>query len=196
MKGKGVDPHNWGDAQFSESDVDVEAQCVALESFAIKRNKALEHVSSDEEQSKEIKTAHLREKGSSRTPSRKTLDRVSVVPTPKVDAKRKAQLVKAARTNVPINQIVPKSYLGRALDKIKKSEKSSRHCCRRCSSSPDTSGSDSSPSSSSSETSGNSENDSQIAQLIAVRHKGALGTGPNNATTAGIDLNLRNLKPY
>ena len=86
-KGKGVDPHNWGDAQFSESNVDVEAQRAALESFAIKCDKALEHISSDEEQPKEIKAAHPREKGSSRTPLSKTLDRTSVVPTPKANAK-------------------------------------------------------------------------------------------------------------
>ena len=125
------------------------------------------------------------------------LDRASVVPTPKVDAKRKAQLVKAARTNMPINQIAPKSYLGRALDKIEKSEKSSQHRRQRRSSSPDTSGSDSSPSSSSSESKVViQKTSSQIAQLIAVGPKGALGTGPNNATTTGVDLDLRNLKPY
>ena len=54
-KGKGIDPRNWGDAQFSESDVDIEAQRAALESFTVKRDKALEHISSDEEQPKKLK---------------------------------------------------------------------------------------------------------------------------------------------
>ena len=124
-KGKGIDPCNWGGTQLSDSDLDVEAQHVALESFANKHDKTQEHVSSDENQLSEIRTTHLKNKGSSRTPSSKTLDCTSVVPAPKVDDKQKAQLVKAAWTNVPINQIALKSYLGCVLDKIDKSEKSS-----------------------------------------------------------------------
>ena len=143
--------------QPSDSDLDVEAQRVALESFANKHDETQEHVSLDEEQPNKIRTTHLKNKGSSRTPSSKTLDHTSAVPALKVDDKRKAQLVKAARTNVLINQITPKSYLGCTLDKIDKSEKSSRHHCRAYSSSSESSGSDSSLSSSSSETSSDSE---------------------------------------
>ena len=43
-KGKGVDPRNWGGAQLSVSDLDVEAQHAALESFANKRDETQEHV--------------------------------------------------------------------------------------------------------------------------------------------------------
>ena len=167
-KGKGVDPHNWGGMQLSDSDLDVEAQCAALESFANKCDETQEHVSSDEEQPNKIRTTHLKNEGSSRTPLSKTFDCTSVVPAPKVHDKQKAQLVKAARTNVLINQIMPKSYLGCMLDKIDKSEKSSRHRCQAYSSSSESSGSDSSLSSSSFETSSDSE-DTQSDSSINSR---------------------------
>jgi len=172
-KGKGVNPWNWGDAQLSDSDLDVEAQCAALESFGKKHGKTLEHANSDEEGPNEIRTPHQRDKTPSRNPSSKPFDCASIVPAARVDAKCKAQLVKAARTNVPINQITPKSYLGRALDNIEKSEKTSR--CRRWrySSNSDISRSDSSPSSSSSETSSDSEDeqsDSSIDSHRARKH--------------------------
>jgi len=38
-KGKGVDPHNWGGAQLSDTELDINAQHAALESFAVEHNK-------------------------------------------------------------------------------------------------------------------------------------------------------------
>ena len=41
-KGKGIYPHNWGDAQLSDDGLDVDARRAALESFALKQDKNLE----------------------------------------------------------------------------------------------------------------------------------------------------------
>jgi hypothetical protein len=147
-KGKGTDPHNWGNAQLSDSDLDVDAQRVAFESFAKNHDKDLiRPVSPHEENPQKTRVAHQGKRKPLKAPSGLVFGRASECPAPKTDKQRRARLEKAARTNEPINQISPKSYLGHALDNIDKPRKASRCHGQKHSSS----GSSSSPSSSDSE---------------------------------------------
>jgi len=102
--------------------------------------------------------SHQGKRKPSKAPSGLTFGHASECPALNVDNKRRARLEKATQTNKLINQIVPKSYLGCALDNIDKPRKSP--CCHghkysSCGSSSSSSSSDSeslsSPSSSSSE---------------------------------------------
>ena len=158
-KGKGADPCNWGNAQLSDSDLDVDAQRVALESFTKNHDKDLiKPISPHEEDPKKTRVSHQGKRKPSKAPSGLTFGHASERPALNVDNKQRARLEKATRTNKPINQIAPKSYLGHALDNIDKPRKSPCYhgykyssCGSSSSSSSSDSESPSSPSSSSSE---------------------------------------------
>ena len=161
-KGKGADPRNWGNAQLSDSNLDVGAQRAALESFTKKCNEdVIRPISPINEDPKEIRVAHQDKRKPSKAPSSLIFGRASERPAPTAD-KQRAQLEKAAQINEPINQIAPKSYLGRALDNIDKLKTLRRRGHKYSSSSSSSSDSESSASPSSS-SSDSSESDDELS---------------------------------
>ena len=158
-KGKNVDPWNWGAAQLSDEDLDVDAQRAALESFKVHHKEPLSRLNSENEMPVQKQKTYKRKKKSSKASgNNKTQTPMSDLTgrhVSKVNDRRSARLEKIARNaeSRPVNQIAPESYLGRALDNVDK-----RSHRRRMDSDPDSSDSpDSSSESSSSESSSDDE---------------------------------------
>lgn len=126
-KGKGPDPKNWGAADLSDSDLNLEVQKAALDSFAQKKlNIDLVHYNSSDAEDEPVLKKQPKRK-TSKNPAQAKAQKsraASERHTPQVDSHKKAQLERTARNNEPSNQIAPKSYLGRALEQL---DKKSRH---------------------------------------------------------------------
>ena len=149
-KGKNIDPRNWGAAQLSDDDLDVDAQRAALESFENHHKETPARSNSEKENLVQkldtYKKKVTNKKG--RTPmSDLTKQHIS-----KTKDQRSVHLEKVAwnAESQPINQIVPESYLGRALENVDRRS-------RRHHQDPDPGSSDSSSESSSSESDSDSE---------------------------------------
>jgi len=94
-KGKGADPCNWGGVQLSDTELDINAQCVALESFAVEHDKIPESEDSAKKNPKKVLNTHQGNSKPSKTPSSTTLEQ-STCPVKKDKDHHKALLVKAA----------------------------------------------------------------------------------------------------
>jgi hypothetical protein len=129
-KGKGPDPKNWGAVDLSDSELNMEAQKAALDSFAQKKlNTDLVHYNSSDAEDEPVVKKQPKKKASKNSEQAKAQKSraASERHTPQVDDHKKAQLERTARNNEPSNQIAPKSYLGRALEQLDKNSRRRRH---------------------------------------------------------------------
>ncbi|KAG0694020.1 hypothetical protein DFH29DRAFT_961852 [Suillus ampliporus] len=147
-KGKGLDPQNWGGINFSEAEVDMDAQMEALQGWAQAQSELIEktirskedHVTrSLEKQIRELKAELARKNvrsdatrkdkgGTSRKkpeehPIQAMVEKAVHKPSKKVGTHATPPAMDAAA------QIAPKSYLGRALEQIRagKTKQKTRH---------------------------------------------------------------------
>ena len=95
LKGKGIDPREWGNVNISRESLDIEAQAAALESIKKRRHRSAER----RHQTKQQKREKLRNEQSARA----------------------SQLPAESR---PVNQIAKNSYLGAALRDVGQSRRS------------------------------------------------------------------------
>ncbi|KAG1788018.1 uncharacterized protein HD556DRAFT_1245814, partial [Suillus plorans] len=181
-KGKGIDPQNWGSADLEESEVDPEAQREALATWARSRTWANEgsarQTDSDNEPADPVKAAikateqrmteRIAEESEIRHPVREMVEKAASQPSKKQGQRETPPTMDAAA------QIAPKSYLGRAFEKIThKKRKESKPSRSQFPDDPSSSSSESSTSqSSSSESSSESSSSASDGEKrVSKKHR-------------------------
>jgi hypothetical protein len=146
-KGKIIDPHEWGNLNLDEDEVDIQVQKAALESYKLTLA----------QKKKELKEKGLQLQMSTKLNRDSNSVPVNYTPEPNCHMQCKDKIAHIPESHL-VDQIAPDSYLGKALQKLADSH-------------PDNP--DSEPSSSESDSSSDSESDSDDSEC-GKNHSGKL----------------------